>query len=74
MHISAEVIDPHLLIPPRKADGTNPIKLTEYQVGGGEMVWSPDSTRIAFVSRHDGNAEIYVIDADANDYSPVWSP
>ena len=48
-------------------------------------VWSPDSTKIAFVSNRDGDNEIYIVDADGsdlfqlttndfNDYSPVWSP
>ncbi len=47
--------------------------------------WSPDGKQIAFVSNHDGNAEIYVINADgtdqkrltnnpATDTSPSWSP
>jgi TolB protein len=67
------------------ADGTNPINLTNHPAGGGNPVWSPDSTKIAFVSGRDGNSEIYVVNTDgsnlirltdneANDYSPVWSP
>jgi len=46
--------------------------------------WSPDSTRIAFVSDHDGNQEICVMDVDcsdvtnvtnhpADDSDPTWS-
>ena len=49
------------------------------------LQWSPNATRIAFVSDRDGNAEIYVTDADggnvvrltddpALDTFPVWSP
>jgi Tol biopolymer transport system component len=47
--------------------------------------WSPDGTRIAFVSWRDGNQEIYVMNADgshqdnitnnpAEDWDPAWSP
>ena len=47
--------------------------------------WSPDGRKLAFVSRRDGNSEIYVINADgsaqenltrqpANDSHPSWSP
>ena len=68
------------------ADGSAPVNLTNSPgVDGGFPAWSPDGTRIAFVSRRDGDAEIYVLDADgsgvkrltsdpANDRSPVWSP
>ena len=47
--------------------------------------WSPDGTKIAFTSFRDGNAEIYVMNADgtnqtrlishsASDEGPSWSP
>jgi TolB protein len=47
--------------------------------------WSPDGSRIAFLTGRDGNGEIYVMNADgsgptnltnnpAEDYDPVWSP
>jgi len=47
--------------------------------------WSPDGRRIAFTSTRDGNAEIYVVDANgtalrrltsdaADDFAPAWSP
>ncbi|MFP4205848.1 MAG: TolB family protein [Spirochaetaceae bacterium] len=50
-----------------------------------DPVYSPDGSRIAFVATHDGDAEIYVADADgtnvtkltdneATDASPRWSP
>jgi Tol biopolymer transport system component len=48
-------------------------------------VWSPDGTRLAFVSFRDGNSEIYLLDLrtgqlrnltnyPGSDASPVWSP
>ena len=63
-------------------DGTNKKRLT---TDGGNSSWSPDGKKIAFDSERDGNAEIYVMDADgsnqinltnnpANDRDPVWSP
>jgi Tol biopolymer transport system component len=47
--------------------------------------WSPDGRKLAFVSRRDGNSEIYVMNADgsglrnvtrtrSNDLDPAWSP
>jgi hypothetical protein len=47
--------------------------------------WSPDGTRLAFVSTHDGNMEIYAMDVDGSsvdrltahpawDSGPAWSP
>ncbi|MEO5939062.1 MAG: hypothetical protein ABIQ43_08640 [Sphingomonas sp.] len=47
--------------------------------------WSPDGRRLAFVSRRDGNNEIYVMNADGSDLKrltnavsresgPAWSP
>jgi Tol biopolymer transport system component len=59
-------------------------RLTE---GGsdGQPAWSPDGSRIAYISQEDGNFEIYVINSDgsgkvrvtndpASDGLPVWSP
>jgi Tol biopolymer transport system component len=51
----------------------------------GSPAWSPDGKRIAFYSERDGNAEIYVMDADgsgvtrltntkADEGYPAWSP
>ena len=48
-------------------------------------IWSPDLGRLAFVSDHDGNREIYTVTADgqdlrrltnnpAEDHMPAWSP
>jgi TolB protein len=53
--------------------------------GDGQPAWSPDGKRIAYISKEDGNFEIYVIGVDgsnkvrlttnpASDGLPVWSP
>jgi len=50
-----------------------------------ELAWSPEGTKIAFVSTRDGNSEIYVMNNDGSnvtritndpaiDMSPAWSP
>ena len=47
--------------------------------------WSPDGKQIIFYSTRDGNAELYVMNADgsnqtrltdnpANDYAPMFQP
>ena len=67
------------------ADGSNQTNLTNNPAYDGTMAWSPDSSRIAFVSNRDGNSEIYVMNADgsgitnltnnpANDVRLVWLP
>lgn len=61
--------------------------LTQLTTDGnnGAPAWSPDGSRIAFVSVRDGNTEIYVMNANgtnqvrltsnsASEGSPRWSP
>jgi TolB protein len=59
--------------------------LTDNPAFDRSPVWSPDGTRIAFVSDRDANMEIYVMNADgsdqtnltrnsAHDTSPDWQP
>lgn len=75
------------------ADGTGVTRLTTMDPDlvlaanrtNDDPHWSPDGQKIAFVSRRDGNEEIYVMNADGSgqtnltnnpawDTSPVWSP
>ena len=75
-------------------DGSEPVRLTNKDFGGGYHgdftensfpSWSGDGQKIAFASARDGNAEIYVMNADgsqparltnndAYDSMPDWSP
>jgi Tol biopolymer transport system component len=66
-------------------DGSQPTNLTQNAGSDTAASWSPDGTRIAFVSTRDGNSEIYVMNADGSnpvnltkhanwDFFPVWSP
>lgn len=66
-------------------DGANELQLT---MGAGDNIhpdWSPDGSKILFISTRDGNHEIYVMNADgtapmrltvssANEFAPTWSP
>jgi TolB protein len=67
------------------ADGTGQTRLTFNFFFDGNPTWSPDSEKIAFQSRTDGDHEIYVVNVDGtgltkltdNDYAdifPAWSP
>ena len=67
------------------SDGTGLEQLTSDGANDYRPTWSPDGSRIAFVSTRDGNAEIYVMNADGtgqtnitndttDDQSPSWSP
>lgn len=47
------------------ATTTNPVRLTNVAAADYRPEWSPDGARIAFVSERDGNAEVYVMNADA---------
>ena len=48
-----------------KADGQD---LLPVDVVGGQLVWSPDGTRLVFAAHIDGNAEICVVHADGTEY------
>ena len=68
------------------ADGGNQENLTNHPVDDMDPDWSPDGTKIAFVSnRNDGVYQVYVMDADGTNQirltygprrksHPDWSP
>ena len=67
------------------ADGGNRENLTNHPVDDWEPDWSPDGTKIAFVSRRSGGYQICVMDADGKNQieltdgpetkaDPDWSP
>ena len=65
--------------------GSIGVNLTQNPAEEGQPSWSPDGSRIAFVSGRDGDDEIYVINADGSDpinlsrspgsidWRPMWS-
>ena len=66
------------------ADGSAPTSLTNNAAHDFSPAWSPDGSRIAFVSDRDGNREIYTMNADgtnpvrltsdsSEDLHPSWS-
>jgi Tol biopolymer transport system component len=68
-------------------DGEDEVRLTEseYPACSRSPSWSPDATKIAFISCRDGNDEIYVMNADGTVVAqltnlptyhlhPAWSP
>jgi dipeptidyl aminopeptidase/acylaminoacyl peptidase len=46
------------------ADGGTQTRLTNTGARDAHPVWSPDGTRLSFVSERDGNPEIYTMAAD----------
>ncbi len=68
-----------------EADGANPTNLTYSPEDDGFPVWSPDGSKIVFVSARNGNWDIYTMNPDgsgqtrltynsADDYMATWSP
>ncbi|MDQ1613079.1 MAG: TolB protein [Pyrinomonadaceae bacterium] len=65
-------------------DGGAQTRLTDKTFDCHKPVWSPDGTKIAFISFRDGQSEIYVMDADGSNqtrvtessgsFTPSWSP
>jgi len=67
------------------ATGGDPVLLTGGAGYSGDAAWSPDGSRIAFVSDRDGPLDLYVMDAEGGgvrrltrdagaDARPSWSP
>ena len=68
------------------ADGSDPHQLTTNDAMDVSPAWSPDGSRIAFITNRDGNDEVYVMTADGSDVQrltntsnasesfPAWSP
>ena len=70
---------------PSRSSRRNCWSRTQVDWKDGSPAWSPDGKRIAFYSERDGNAEIYVMNADgsgvtppdrttADEGYPAWSP
>ena len=49
-----------------RADGSAPTNLTNNPAGDYSPAWSPDGSKIAFMSTRDGSFEIYVMNADGS--------
>jgi len=68
------------------ADGHEIVPITGSEFDERHTTWSPDGEQIAFVSKREGNFELYVMDADGShlqrltetpdimELRPVWSP
>ncbi len=59
--------DPVVQIFVMPADGFGEHRQLTEGAPNAKPVWSPDGTRVAFLSLRDGNQEIYVMDADGSD-------
>ena len=66
-------------------DGSNQVRLTTHAAYDDQPKWSPDSSKIVFMSDRDGNFDIFIMNADgsaqtkitstfAADGFPAWSP
>jgi len=66
-------------------DGSDQIRLTTSEGSDSRPRFSPDGSKIAFVSNRDGNSEIYIMNSDGSnqtrltnnedyDMTPVFQP
>jgi Tol biopolymer transport system component len=80
-YIGKDNYDIHVVNP----DGTGERNITNKPGSYDDVAWSPDGTRLAFVSNREGRDEIYVLKVDTGDIlnvskssgydsRPTWSP
>ena len=86
--VAAAILVGGLLVTPAFGLGSRLLDLINGKSTPGDVLtpaWSPDGRKLAFVSRRDGNSDIYAMNADgsaqenltrqpANDSHPSWSP
>ncbi|MEZ4645777.1 MAG: hypothetical protein R3E31_24135 [Chloroflexota bacterium] len=48
------------------SDGSNQVNISNHPAHDSEPEWSPDGTKLVFISRRDGNYEIYIMDSDVS--------
>jgi len=63
--------DPHMDLFTSRLDGSDLRQITDTPGYDAECSWSPDGTRLLFVSDRDGDADIYVADADGGNVRQV---
>jgi Tol biopolymer transport system component len=56
-----------------RAEGSGVRRLTRSSGDSAMAAWSPDGKRIAFVSNRDGNNELFVMNANGSDATPLTS-
>ena len=53
------------------ADGSNPVNITRYPNNDFKPTWSPDGSRIAFISIRDGKRELFSMNSDGTEVIPI---
>ena len=56
------------------ADGTGQRNLTQSPAADSNPTWSPDGSKLAFLSKRDGHWAIYVMNADGTGQRRLTSP
>lgn len=55
-------------------DGSEPVNLTNNPANDTFPAWSPDGTRLAFVSDRGGTDALYIMDADGSNLAELYGP